>query len=117
MKHDEFVLRYDNKELSVRINNIVASSLYLEESFDIARTAKLRFVLIMWASVALFAYSVYLSFTVAWYLFILGFVLSFSVIHPRNLKALGSKFLVQALEDEEFYWKLDVAGVLTIEEA
>lgn len=58
--------------------------------------------LFTWLAIAVFVASVYSSFTVAWWLFIPGFV-SMRVIWRATKKALPDNYLFAAMVDKEFY--------------
>lgn len=65
-------------------------------------TASAAFHFWNWIAVGIFVYSIYISFTQAWWWFIIGFI-AMNVIYKANKKGTSENLLDAALIDGEFY--------------
>lgn len=72
-------------------------------------TSSLAFHLYSWIAVGVFGYSIYLSFTSAWWWFIPGFFLM-GIIWRANKSGNAENLLDAAMNDPEFYQRVREAG-------
>ena len=82
-------------DVAARIGNIVGMG-------PTKTTASTAFNFWNWIAIGWLAYSIYLSFTVAWWWFIPGFI-GMQVIYGANKKASSQNYLDAAMVDREFY--------------
>ncbi len=97
---DEVTNLYKQGKLQLGIDNSIAAS--LANNLKIERNVSAAFHLYNWIAVGVIFYSIYLSFTVHWWYFIVGLFIA-SIIWRSNKKGNAENIVNTAIKDQGLY--------------
>ncbi len=110
LPHEDLIALREAGHLNLGMDNSLAATVSNNpESGPANKTSSAAFHFWSWVAIGVFGYSVYLSFTDAWWWFIPGLVLM-SAIWKANKKGNTENLLEAAFSDKDFYERVRMAN-------
>jgi len=112
--HSDYVTMNLNGQCNLGVPNDLAEKIAVETNLMPGSLAGKKNWVGIFLSLGIMAYSIYLSFTFAWWIFIPGWLLA-GIISLRNRKNTSKDVLKYALENQEFYNLLVASGSVSFQ--
>lgn len=110
ISHPDYIALQKAGRVNLGIDNETATKAIAAGAGPTKGGSSAAFHFYSWLALGVFVVSIYFSFTIAWWWFILGLIVM-STIWSANKKGVAGNLLDAAMYDEEFYERFRSAGV------